>query len=56
LDREVVDKSLEMVMVPEEAKPQAPVVKSTHKAMAQANAVKAEEKTRPVGSFRRVTE
>ncbi|KKN70823.1 hypothetical protein LCGC14_0427150 [marine sediment metagenome] len=53
LDREVVEKSLEMVIVPETPKL---VVKKTHKAMTQANAIKAEEKVRPKGSFRRVSE
>lgn len=53
LDREVVEKSLAMVTVP---KAPEPVVKKTHKIMAQANAVKEHEKTRKVGSFRRVSE
>ena len=53
LDREVVEKALAMVTVSELAKP---VVKNTHKVMAQANVVKEEEKTRKVGSFRRVSE
>ena len=53
LDREVVVKSLEMVTLPEKPKP---VMTQTHQAMAQANVVKVEEKIRPKGSFRRVTE
>lgn len=56
LDREVVDKSLEMVTVPQPPEAPKPVVQKTHKAMAQANAVKEVEKTRKVGSFRRVSE